>query len=196
VIRGAYQFFRASEDPEAQAATLVREIAARGGVLPGDLPPVLDLEVTDGMPASVVRERALVWLAQVEAAFGRPPIVYTSPGFWAEVEGGPAFGRYPLWIAHWNAACPTLPDSFARWHFWQDSDAGAVAGIGGAVDTDRFDGTIQELYAFAGGIPLAPPKAKQAKAPKPAKKRKRVATPTPVNLPQLVRRAGGWVLGL
>src|SRR6185437_1931819 len=55
VIRGAYQFFRPGEDPLAQAAVFLREIEARGGLHQGDLPPALDLEVADGMPAADVQ---------------------------------------------------------------------------------------------------------------------------------------------
>src|SRR5262249_48629238 len=106
VIRGSYQFFRPGEDPLAQAAVFVREIEARGGLHPGALPPALDVEVTDGVAAETLRLRAQAWLIQVEAVLGRRPIVYTSPGFWADLDAGPAFGRYPLWLAHWDTGCP------------------------------------------------------------------------------------------
>jgi GH25 family lysozyme M1 (1,4-beta-N-acetylmuramidase) len=42
LIRGAYQFFRADQDIDAQANMM---IAAVGTLQPGDLPPVLDVEV-------------------------------------------------------------------------------------------------------------------------------------------------------
>src|SRR5262245_50918479 len=44
LIRGVYQFFRPSRDPVQQADLLIKKVAAAGGLKPGDLPPVLDLE--------------------------------------------------------------------------------------------------------------------------------------------------------
>ena len=43
MMRGAYQFFRASDDPMQQADILLAKI---GTPADGDLPPTLDLEVT------------------------------------------------------------------------------------------------------------------------------------------------------
>jgi lysozyme len=186
VIRGSYQFFRPAQDPLAQAAVFLRELDARGGLRPGDLPPALDLEVTDGVPAVTVRARALTWLARVEAAVGRAPIVYTSPGFFDELGGDAAFGRYPLWLAHWETACPTLPGAWDRFRFWQDATDSAVAGIPEPVDTDWFDGTRAQLQAFAGGAPARRLPAPHGRAPaRPHGKRRR--TPRPVDVAALLR---------
>jgi lysozyme len=169
VIRGAYHFFRPAQDPLAQAAAFLREVEARGGLLRGDLPPALDLEVSDGVPPAVVRARAKAWLARVEAALGRTPIVYTSPGFWEDLGADAAFGRYTLWLAHWETPCPALPGVWSRFRFWQDATDRAVPGIAAPVDTDWFDGTRAELERFAGGrsAPAAQPKspARAQKAP-------------------------------
>jgi lysozyme len=193
VLRGSYQFFRPAQDPAAQAAVFLAEIQARGGLGRGDLPPALDIEVTDDVPAATLRARAKVWLARVEAATGRTPIIYTSPGFWADLEGDEAFSRYTLWLAHWQTACPTLPGSWDRWRFWQDATDRTVAGIDAPVDTDWFDGTRAELEAFAGGAPQAiepspppqravdPRRASPAK-PAPKARKKRTAAPVPVDL--------------
>jgi GH25 family lysozyme M1 (1,4-beta-N-acetylmuramidase) len=51
---------------------------------------------------------------------------------------------HALWIAHWDAAKPSVPASNwggRGWTFWQHSDSGSVAGIDGDVDLDRFNGT-------------------------------------------------------
>jgi lysozyme len=169
VIRGAYQFFRPAQDPLAQAAAFLREIEARGGLHPGDLPPALDLEVTDGVPAAEVRARAHAWLARVEETVGRTPIVYTSPGFSEELGADAAFGRYTLWLAHWETACPALPGPWARFRFWQDATDRAVPGIAAPVDSDWFDGTRAELDRFTAGKPqplaAGPKPAPRAKAP-------------------------------
>ncbi len=38
---------------------------------------------------------------------------------------------------------------------WQNADNGSVSGISGAVDTDEFNGTSQQLQGIAGGSPYA-----------------------------------------
>ena len=47
VIRGAYQFFRPSQDVNTQADIMINAISGDFGS--GDLPPVIDVEVTGGM---------------------------------------------------------------------------------------------------------------------------------------------------
>jgi lysozyme len=172
VIRGAYQFFRPAQDPGAQAEVMLGALRARGGLRRGDLPPALDIEVSDGVPRERLKARALAWLARVEAATGRAPVIYTAPGFWDDLGEDPAFARYTLWVAHWETTCPTLPGGFGRWRFWQDASDGAVPGIEGPVDTDWFDGTRADLEAFAGG-PAAPPPRAIAKSKPRAPRRKR-----------------------
>lgn len=201
VVRGTYQYFRPAEDPVAQADVLIREIRAQGGILPGDLPPALDIETTDGVPSATLQQRALVWLGRVEAAFKRTPLIYTSPGFWQELDADPAFARYPLWVAHWDTSCPTMPGAWSQWRFWQDSDGGSAAGISGAVDTDRFDGTMDELRAFARGgtapVPRAEPAPKAKPAPKArarAAKKRAPASPFRWADTELARRARQLVL--
>ena len=51
MVRGAYQYFRASKDPKQQADILLAKI---GTPADGDLPPTLDLETLDGQSAATV----------------------------------------------------------------------------------------------------------------------------------------------
>ncbi|MFT3772897.1 MAG: GH25 family lysozyme [Minicystis sp.] len=196
VMRGSYQFFRPAQDPAAQAAVLVREITARGGIQAGDLPPALDLEVTDGVDTETLRGRALVWLRHVESALGRTPIVYTSPSFWEDLGEDARFARYTLWIAHWEARCPALPGDWERWRFWQDTSDSAVPGIEGAVDTDWFNGSRADLEAFAGGrpraqrdpaAPRAKPSAPPRTKPQAPQARRRRSAPQAVSLAEFLR---------
>lgn len=142
VMRGAYHFYRPQTDAAAQAEHFLRTVQLRAG----DLPPVLDVEVTDGRSASAIAAGVRTWLETVERATGRRPIVYTRAGFWNQVGGG--FGAYPLWVAHYGVASPAIPADWARWTFWQHSDTGRVAGIGGDVDLDWFTGGWEELRAL------------------------------------------------
>jgi lysozyme len=137
------------------------KLAAAGGLKPGDMPPVLDLESADGLASSVVVAKAKTWLAKIEAAIKVKPIVYTA-AFMSNVIGT-NFGGYTLWVANYGATCPTMPSGWTDWHFWQSSDSGSVAGIAGNVDLDLFNGTLAQLHTLT-IKPAAPPPGKDAGA--------------------------------
>jgi lysozyme len=147
VVRGAYQFFRASEDPVAQASLVVSMLEDAGGLEAGDLPVVMDIETADGASSATVRANMASWLDAVERATGAAPIVYTNAATSAVI--GNAFGGAALWVANWDAACPSVPVGWSTWTFWQYSSTGSVAGVPTAVDLDEFDGTPGDLVALA-----------------------------------------------
>jgi lysozyme len=114
----------------------------------GDLVPVLDFEVSNGLDAASLTTWAQTWLSQVTAATGVQPIIYTNAGFWSSSMGDTdwfAQNGYRVWIASWTTASqPTVPAGNwggQGWTFWQHSSTGSVPGITGAVDLDRFNGT-------------------------------------------------------
>lgn len=147
VRRGPYHFFRPSEDPVAQAELF---LATVGALEPGDLPPVLDLEATDGHSPAHVSAAAKVWLDVVEQRLGVRPLLYVGPYFWRDQMGAPAWGKdYELWIAHWTSGCPYVPTPFTKWQFHQRTARGRVNGIQGEVDMNRFNGTAAALAAMA-----------------------------------------------
>jgi GH25 family lysozyme M1 (1,4-beta-N-acetylmuramidase) len=45
----------------------------------------------------------------------------------------PAFKKYPLWVAHYKAASPSIP-STQTWDLWQFTDKARINGICGPVD--------------------------------------------------------------
>jgi len=45
---------------------------------------------------------------------------------------------------------PTLPRGWYNWMFWQCSQTGRVNGVNAKVDLDVFNGSLEELYKFAG----------------------------------------------
>ncbi len=148
ILRGAYQYFRPNQDPVAQADLLVDALQAASD--PGELPPVIDVEEHRGAPShSEYARRIRQWLDRVEARTGRRGIIYTSPGLWSSLVASPDFAGYGLWVAHWGASCPSVPTGWSQWLFWQTSDSGRVAGIGGRVDTDVFNGDRAALMRLA-----------------------------------------------
>jgi len=149
VIHGAYQFFEPGQDPIAQADMLLAKI---GGVLKSDdLPPMIDVEVTGGLAPAQVAAKVKQWIAHVKAKVGRDPIVYTGYYFWRDSVGGANVLPSVLFHAQYTtAACPNIADPWTTWAFWQYSSSGAVAGISGNVDMDRWNGTLAQLKAFLG----------------------------------------------
>jgi MYXO-CTERM domain-containing protein len=147
IIRGAYQFFRSDDDPIAQADLLVDTM---GPLEPGDLPPVADVESTDGVGNAARADRLRQWLDRVEQRTGVRPIIYTGGYFWQD-NVGQDFSQYPLWHAGYTGGdCPsTVANQWPDWTFWQYSSSGSVAGISGNVDVNRFNGSLDELREFA-----------------------------------------------
>lgn len=149
LIRGAYQFFRPNQNVVAQADLMIAAVGTRA---PGDLPPVIDVEATGNLAPATVAARVRQWVDRVKAAVGVDPIVYTGKFFWRDQVGGPtSFAGNPLWIAQYTTLCPDLTAPWNTWAFWQYSDTGSVPGIAGNVDVNRFNGTLAELRALAGG---------------------------------------------
>ena len=153
LIRGAYQFFHPGQDPVAQANLL---LAATGSIGSGDLPPVLDIEVTDGLNASAIAASIQSWVTTVQNATGRTPLIYVAASFWnSSVGGNTAFSSNPLWAVNWGVSCPSLPGAWSNWVFWQYTGTGTVSGVSGQVDRDKFNGTIDALRTFAGVATVA-----------------------------------------
>lgn len=140
MLRGAYHRFRPGRDALAQAGHFL----AVAPVGEGALPPVLDVEATDGVSDARLVRGVRAWLAEVERRTGVRPVVYTKPGF-RRAHLGSALDDYPLWIAEYGVESPSHP----RWTFWQHSERGRVAGIARAVDLDRFNGSRAELGQLA-----------------------------------------------
>jgi lysozyme len=147
IVHGAYHFFRPESDPVAQADFFVR---TAGTPKSGDLPPVIDLEVTDGLTAAQVAAGARTFLQRVQQKTGRVPMIYTSVRVFNSLLGTPSgFDPYFLWVANWNVRCPNIPNPpWKRWTVWQSSATGTVAGFSDPVDVDNFNGTAADLMAF------------------------------------------------
>lgn len=154
IIVGAYQFFRPNQDPVAQADYLIAKLG--GAVNPGELAPEIDVETDGGLSDSQVVAAIGQWVSRVETQLGVSPIIYTSAYLWSQYTGNSsAFASYPLWVAHYTSPSGPffVPDAWSDWRFWQYSSSGSVAGIGGNVDMDLFNGTLAALQAFTVGNP-------------------------------------------
>ncbi len=173
LIRGAYQYFKPSQSAIAQADLYLRRLEEEGGLEAEDLPPVFDLETTNDMPIPTVLCRAKIWLARVERATKRLPLIYTSAKQNAILPR--ELRRYPLWISNFVATpsrtCPRMPDTWRKWDLWQWSESQTVQGVytnanrdddaGGSIlmqdgggpapsgcDVNYYDGTLADLRRF------------------------------------------------
>ncbi|MCS3284980.1 glycoside hydrolase family 25 protein [Bacteroides salyersiae] len=137
-IRGAYHFFSPATDPLKQADFFIRTVK----LAPGDLPPVLDVEVTGKKKKEELQGNIKRWLDRIEAHYGVKPILYTSYKFKTRYLSDSIFDTYPYWIAHYYVDSVKYE---GKWHFWQHTDVGSVPGIEENVDLNVFNGTLEEL---------------------------------------------------
>lgn len=150
VPRGAYHFYYFCTDPEVQARWFIRNVPRRGHALP----PVLDLEwnpfsptCTVRPPASEVRRQARVFLDIVERHYGKRPIIYTTPEFYAQTGIGDLRAQF------WLRSVAKTPDRVypgQPWVFWQYTGTGIVPGVEGGVDLNVFRGSPAEWQRWLG----------------------------------------------
>ncbi len=134
LIRGAYHFYRADEDPVLQANNFLAAVQLESG----DLPPVLDIEK---IPKRKSRKKLIedlkIWCRIVEEAYGVKPIIYSYYYYHKDVLQQ-EFDGYPLWLANYNdVSAPTPSDS---WDMWQFTENGIVYGINTKVDLNMYNG--------------------------------------------------------
>ena len=75
---GAYHF----GNPDSAANDALNEarwFLQNATIASGDLVPVLDLEVTNGLSAAALTTWAQIWLTEVELVTGVRPLIYTTP---------------------------------------------------------------------------------------------------------------------
>jgi len=113
----------------------------------GELPPVLDLEVTGNLAPPSLVQWAAAFMSEVKARTGVSGFIYASPNFWkAKLTDTSSFALsgYRLWVAHWTAgASPSVPAGNwggLGWTFWQWTDCAKVPGFLNCVDGDRYAG--------------------------------------------------------
>jgi lysozyme len=138
ITRGAYHYFTPNTPVQGQIDIFTSTVILE----PGDLPPVLDVEVaTKGMSGEELRQNIRVWLEAVQAHYGVKPIIYTNQNFYRRWLQG-YFQDFHFWIARYS---PTEPETHEtdKWFFWQYSDRGRIPGIKAAVDMNHFAGDLE-----------------------------------------------------
>lgn len=139
LIRGAYHFYRADEDPVIQANNFLANVKLESG----DLPPILDIEkIPKRKTNKKLIEDLKVWCKIVEETYGKKPIIYTYYHYYKDFLKG-EFDGYPLWLANYNDVPTPSPND--EWDFWQFTENGIVHGINTKVDLDVYNGSSWSL---------------------------------------------------
>lgn len=148
LLVGAYHYARPNTDPVAQAA----EFAAAYNAHPQDLPPVMDLEQTDGLGPVELQNWTRTFLSETEKLTGRKPMVYTYRYFWQQdMANTTEFSHYPLWFAAYQNDVPSdLPGGWNQMAFWQRTGDGQVTGVHTPVDINLFNGAPHQLQGLTG----------------------------------------------
>lgn len=138
---------------EQDAARQARHYAEHLDKIDGPtLPPVLDIEVSDGLSPDQLVEWTREFIDTLEELTGRETMIYTYPSFWVSHMGNSdEFSDQPLWIADYSAVgTPRVPDGWDTWTFWQDSDNANFPGVAGPVDRNVFNGSERSLERLIG----------------------------------------------
>lgn len=142
LIRGAYHFYRADEDPVIQANNFLENVKLESG----DLPPVLDIEkIPRKMSKEKLIENLKVWCKIVEETYGKKPVIYTYYHYYKDFLKD-EFDDYPLWLANYNDVPEPSPED--HWDFWQFTENGIVYGINSKIDLNIYNGGIWSLKSL------------------------------------------------
>lgn len=149
IICGAYHFFRPGQDAGAQADNFLKVVQGQDSRV---VLPALDVEVNDSKDAGNIIAGVQAWMDAVAESLNCRPILYTSASFWnLNVGGSGQFSAYPLWVAHYTFnSKPNIPTGFSDYAIWQFTEDGAIDGIAGNVDFDRYNGSLDDLRKLAG----------------------------------------------
>jgi hypothetical protein len=162
LVHGAYHFARPAYPINKTAMAQAQYFASEIGDVntAQTLPPVLDLEVTGGLPRGDLVTWAQIFLYRLRTLTGRTPMLYTYPSFWTDVLADPtAFSRFPLWMASYGSSAPVAD-------LWQYTDSAAINGISGKVDESTFLGTTGTPWAtLSDGTAVVPWPTAVPKAP-------------------------------
>lgn len=148
-IFGAFHYFRASVSPIVQADLFWDIVAEHVDIV------VVDVERTDNL--NILTQKAFglavkAFVERLKSLSKMPVVIYTNYYAWLQLIGsyGDWAAEYPLWVAHYNPKPPTKITPWKSWLFWQFTNAFEVPGEKRKLDMNRFNGSLEDLYKFAG----------------------------------------------
>lgn len=159
VVRGVYHFLRCNHDGAAQAQYFLNAISQQQA---DDLPCTLDFETMDGVNADTAVNCALVWGRRIKEVTKKTPLLYTMPNQLHVCAKATHFHElaevFQLWLAAPGHVLgkTVIPAPFKKIVILQDrfgeKGTGKTPGFPVSMDTDVFNGTVEELKAFASQV--------------------------------------------
>jgi lysozyme len=151
IKRGAYHFFYWCRVASEQADWFIRNVPKD----PDALPPVIDAEYNGEskckrrLTRAQYIEKIRVFAERLERHYGKRPIIYTAPDFYADNLSG-ELKEYPFWLRS-VAAHPSVRYPNRRWLFWQYSGSGLSQGVSGKIDLNVFAGSENDWHNWLAG---------------------------------------------
>lgn len=135
---GAYHFLTDTVSGKVQAEAFL----SHARLEPGDLPPVLDVEID----SPNIIEKAKEWLEIVENKCGVKAIIYTNMHIYGKwVKNDSILNTHDLWLAKPRGEMPDVQNC----RFWQFTHDGHIWGIiDNVVDINLFNGNRDELKEY------------------------------------------------
>ena len=147
IICGDYYYFH----PSAGASKQARHYAQIYLSNPPDLPPVIDIEDTDGYKPLDVGKQLLAFISEIQIKIGRQPMIYSRNGFLVNQAGNPDWPAGTLfWIARYGLTIGDLsPKIKPGVVIWQYTDRLALPGLP-KLDGNQWLRSQEELNLLAG----------------------------------------------
>jgi lysozyme len=158
LLRGAYHYLDYTK-PGAEQANYFLDLLGND---PGELPPTVDFEQQRSDNNGAAARVTLREFTEQMKTRGKLPILYTAPGFWLQYGDTTSYwNQFPLWVAHYTTGgVPRVPAPWTSWLFWQYTSKGDGTPYGTEsynIDMNYYNGSQEQLYAFAGVQPQVDP---------------------------------------
>ena len=140
-MRGAYLYFHPNKNGKVQATYFISKV----DLTIGDLPPVIDIEETNGTSNKNIQKALAECAKELENHYHKKPIIYSNVDFY-ENKLGEQFNDYPFWAAHYEQC--EAPRINRDWTIWQHNCKGRVNGIDAEVDFNVVNGNLFALRAL------------------------------------------------
>lgn len=133
LLVGSYHYFTTRSSAEEQFENF-KQTASKDSQ---DLIPVVDIEECRYWTEDVFHKNLQVFLNEVEAHYGKKPVIYTMPSFYNKYLLD-KYKDYKIFIAQYGDGNPELKDG-SNWHIWQFTRRGRIEGIRGKVDVNAIN---------------------------------------------------------
>lgn len=147
IVKGSYLFYKYGVvEPEVQ----IRHFIDNSRYDDGDLPPVLDVEMSItqvyNIGKELVQKDVLECLRIIERERGVKPILYASRSVYNSYLDAPEFKEYDLWIARYGSKDAGVDEH----RFWQFSAYGELGGMDlkSNIDIDIFNGDVNDWNRY------------------------------------------------